>query len=189
MTLLTHDHLEPRLRGAHDVARARAAARRRDTRYRLAVIAANPAEVVESCGGWLFDQAMAGWDVSVHVLDGGTSTVPLEILGTRVFDLRYSLAHRASAKWPRSLAISANLCNANEMIRLRAAAAIKSRRSDIWLCGNEYPVELEVASAPAEHRVSNAALAFKARALQAAGLPGDLVETVEYLRLAKALPE
>ncbi|MGC4963246.1 hypothetical protein [Gordonia sp. DT101] len=189
MTLLTQDHMEPCVMGAREVTRARATARRRHTRHRLAVIATTPSEVVEFCGGWLFDQSMAGWDVSVHVLDGGSTTVPLEILGTRAFDLRHSLARRTSAHWPQSLAISADLCHADERIRLGAAAAIRSRRAHVWLWGNECPADLEIGSKPAEHRVSNAALAFKRRALRAAGMSEGLVGTVEHFRFTEALPE
>ncbi|MBV8789682.1 MAG: hypothetical protein JOZ00_23760, partial [Mycobacterium sp.] len=30
-------------------------------RYRLDVVAASAADVVQSAGGWLYDRAMAGW--------------------------------------------------------------------------------------------------------------------------------
>ena len=35
-----------------------------DMRYRLDVVAAGVADVVRFAGGWLFDRAMAGWDVT-----------------------------------------------------------------------------------------------------------------------------
>ena len=38
-------------------------------RYRLDVVAADVADVVKFAGGWLFDRAMAGWDVTVLLVD------------------------------------------------------------------------------------------------------------------------
>ncbi|WAC54176.1 hypothetical protein [Gordonia sp. SL306] len=189
MTLLTQDHPDPSAVEAREVARERASSRRNHLRYRLTVMATTPSEVVEFCGGWLFDHAMAGWDVSVHILDRGASTVPLEILGTRVLDLRPSHALCTWTQWPQSLAISADLCHADERFQRAAAAALRARRADVRLWGSQYPEALEVGSAPDEHRVSNAALAFKRRALRAAGLPGDPVAAVEYFRFTQALPE
>ncbi|WP_343575423.1 hypothetical protein [Mycobacterium sp.] len=49
-------------------------------RYRLDVVAADVADVVTFAGGWLFDRAMAGWDVTVLVADH-VDERPLRILG------------------------------------------------------------------------------------------------------------
>ncbi len=38
--------------------------------YRLDVVAANPADVVCSVGGWLYDRVRAGWDVNVLLPHG-----------------------------------------------------------------------------------------------------------------------
>ena len=38
-------------------------------RYRLDVVAGSVVDVVRFAGGWLFDRAMAGWDVSVLLTD------------------------------------------------------------------------------------------------------------------------
>jgi hypothetical protein len=38
-------------------------------RYRLDVVASSVVDVVRFAGGWLFDRAMAGWDVSVLLTD------------------------------------------------------------------------------------------------------------------------
>ena len=60
-------------------------------RYRLDVVAADVADVVKFAGGWLFDRAMAGWDVTVLVADHPDER-PLQILGVQIVDLEYALA-------------------------------------------------------------------------------------------------
>ena len=55
-------------------------------RYRLDVVAADVADVVKFAGGWLFDRAMAGWDVTVLVADHPDER-PLQILGAQIVDL------------------------------------------------------------------------------------------------------
>ncbi|MGA8547342.1 MAG: hypothetical protein WB785_19075, partial [Mycobacterium sp.] len=60
-------------------------------RYRLDVVAANVADVVRFAGGWLFDRAMAGWDVTVLLVDHPDER-PLQILGAQILDLEYALA-------------------------------------------------------------------------------------------------
>ena len=54
-------------------------------RPRLTVLAPSVVEVVRSAGGWLFDRAMAGWDVTVITSDHSDSR-PLRILGASVRD-------------------------------------------------------------------------------------------------------
>ncbi|ETB36586.1 hypothetical protein O977_01065, partial [Mycobacterium avium subsp. paratuberculosis 10-5975] len=51
-------------------------------RYRLDVVAASTVDVVQSAGGWLYDRAMAGWEVTV-LLPHGCNTRSLRILGVR----------------------------------------------------------------------------------------------------------
>jgi hypothetical protein len=49
--------------------------------------------VVRSAGGWLFDQVMAGWDVTVLTTDDADAR-PAHILGARAGDLEAVLARR-----------------------------------------------------------------------------------------------
>jgi len=70
-------------------------------RYRLDVVAADVVDVVKFAGGWLFDRAMAGWDVTVLVADHPNDR-PLQILGTLnseldVRPIRHRLAERVRA--------------------------------------------------------------------------------------------
>ena len=76
-------------------------------RYRLDVVAANPVDVVQSAGGWLYDRMMAGWEVTV-LLPDGFDTRPLRILGVRTSDLQAELAPEfISVATSQSLAVSA----------------------------------------------------------------------------------
>jgi hypothetical protein len=56
-------------------------------RPRLTAIAPTAAEVVRQAGGWLFDQAMAGWDVTVITTEHPDPR-PLRMLGARDRDIQ-----------------------------------------------------------------------------------------------------
>src|ERR1700678_796445 len=55
---------------------------RHSIRPRLTAITPSTEEAVRCAGGWLFDQVMAGWDVTVVAVDIGDLR-SLEILGVR----------------------------------------------------------------------------------------------------------
>ena len=64
-----------------------------DMRYRLDVVASSVVDVVRFAGGWLFDRAMAGWDVTVLLTDRRPPRDrPLQILGAQTLDLEHALA-------------------------------------------------------------------------------------------------
>ncbi|GAB89669.1 hypothetical protein [Gordonia rhizosphera] len=146
------------------------------------MIASDPLEAIEYTGGWLFDQSLAGWDVTVHVLEGG-NTRPLGILGATVFDLGCSLENRKDGPWPQALAISTSLFTGDERVHKRTLAAIDSGRADIRFWGPEV-TELDTRYATVPHRLSAAAQAFKRRACAAAHLGDDRVTPVESFRIA-----
>jgi hypothetical protein len=79
-----------------------------DVRYRLDVIAPNVLDVVTHAGGWLFDQVMAGWDVTVLVADHPNDR-PLQILGAQTLDLEYALASLDRRPPPQTVAVAADL--------------------------------------------------------------------------------
>ena len=54
----------------------------RHGKYQLDVTACDVADVVRHAGGWLYDRARAGWDVTV-VVTGDCDVTPLRILGVR----------------------------------------------------------------------------------------------------------
>jgi len=70
-------------------------------RYRLDVVAANVIDVVKFAGGWLFDRAMAGWDVTVLVADH-VDPRPLQILGAQIIDLEHALESAGQTPRPQN---------------------------------------------------------------------------------------
>ena len=74
-------------------------------KYQLDVTACDVADVVRHAGGWLYDRAMAGWDVAVTVT-GNCDVTPLRILGVRT-ERPVSDDDDAGAP-PRALALAAS---------------------------------------------------------------------------------
>ena len=72
-----------------------------DMRYRLDVVASNVVDVVKFAGGWLFDRAMAGWDVTVLLTDHPDDR-PLHILGAQTLDLEMRVGVGGNAAAPTS---------------------------------------------------------------------------------------
>src|SRR3974377_1817445 len=68
---------------------------RDDMKSRLPVVAPGVVDVVQFAGGWLFDRAMAGWDVTVLLADHSDCR-PLHILGARILDLEEPLVREVS---------------------------------------------------------------------------------------------
>src|SRR5258708_22935893 len=76
---------------------------------RVAAVARDAAEVVRFAGGWLFDQAMAGWEVNVLTRDDG-NLQSLRILGAHPHDLAPVLESTAAlGQCLRAIAIPAQL--------------------------------------------------------------------------------
>ncbi|MEE3849459.1 hypothetical protein VZC37_03905 [Gordonia sp. LSe1-13] len=169
------------------MSRIRAAARRRPLRQRLAVIAADPLDALDGAGGWVFDQSLAGWDVSVHVLDVGDPR-PWRIMGSDVYDLRGSLDRRGHHPWPQALAISAALLDSHEQIRTEALAAIESGRCEMRVLGAAESIGTSNRLEPGRHRLSLAAQAFKRRAFAAAHMNSETVGGVEAFLGSSRIP-
>ena len=150
-------------------------------RYRLDVVAADVADVVRFAGGWLFDRAMAGWDVTVLVADHSDER-PLQILGAQIVDLEYALAYGGTP------AASADPGGRGRPLRLRfprpagrrAGTRPGRHRGHLW--GQTWPAELDDSVGLVQHRLSAAAQAFKAQALAAAAIPPDSIEPIETFR-------
>ncbi|MFW0796761.1 hypothetical protein AAFP30_23345 [Gordonia sp. CPCC 205515] len=173
--------------GAREVSRMRAAARRRPLRHRLAVVAADPVEALMLSGGWVFDQSLAGWDVSVHVLEGGDPR-PWQILGADIYNLRCSLDRRDADPWPEALAISATLLDSDAGIRDEAVSAIESGRCEMRILGATEMAGLPSRLAPDQHHLSLAAQAFKRRAVEAAHMQADMVGATEGFLSSTPMP-
>jgi len=146
---------------------------------RLAAIAPTISEVVQFAGGWLFDQVMAGWDVTVLTTDQADSRA-VRILGARTVDLETVLSHPARGSCLQAIAVNADLCNSDSRVRRMVQEALDDRQTDVWLWGGDLS---DIAAGPVLHRLSVAARAFKAQALAAAAVSGiDDGEVTEIFR-------
>jgi hypothetical protein len=136
---------------------------------RVDVMAATAESLVRYAGGWLFDLALDGWDIAVHVTDL-TDARPVLILGGHPAVLDGSSRSHARPGCPRIVAIDAELYRAEAWVVRRAqeAAAVLS---EVRLWGEERRVTADLATTPVRHRLSVAAQAFKAQAMAAVGAP------------------
>lgn len=153
-------------------------------RYRLDVIAGSVEDVVRFAGGWLFDRAMAGWDVTVLLTDlaGHPDDRPLQILGAQVSDLEDALASRDSRPRPQALAVAADLFRCDSRVRRGVLLALDQGGTEVTLWGESWPAELDGSVGLVQHCLSTAAQTFKAQALAAAAVAHRSTGRVETFR-------
>ncbi|WP_297733728.1 hypothetical protein [Mycobacterium sp.] len=152
-------------------------------RYRLDVVAASAADVVQSAGGWLYDRVMAGWEVTVLV-PHGCDTRSLRILGVRALDAEALPALTASSS--QSLAVSAEAFTADARVREKVLASLGDRLTEVALWGDGWPLGVNRAMTRGQHVLSAAARRFKGYALAAAGIACDSVDPTEALLCERA---
>lgn len=149
-------------------------------RYRLDVIAANPVDVVESAGGWLYDRVMAGWDVRV-LLPESSDTRALRILGVGVVDAASEFLATALSSTSQTLAVSAQAFTVDARLRDKVLESLDKRVTEVALWGDEWPLGVNRGLTQAQHLLSGAARRFKGAALAAAGTPCGSVGFTETL--------
>jgi hypothetical protein len=158
-------------------------------RYRLDVVAASVVDVVRFAGGWIFDRAMAGWDVTVLLIDHPDDR-PLQILGAQTLDLEDALSAIDSGietrPRPQALAAAADLFGCDPRVRQGVLQALDHGVTEVTLWGETWPVELDESVGLVQHRLSAAAQTFKAQALAAAlnvgGAPQGSIGHTETFR-------
>jgi hypothetical protein len=150
-------------------------------RYRLDVVAADVVDVVRFAGGWLFDRAMAGWDVTVLLADHPDER-PLQILGAQIIDLEFALASVGDRPPPQTLAAAADLLDCDSRVRQGVLQALDQGVIEVTWWGQTWPAELDNGIGLVQHRLSAAAQAFKAQALAAAAMPVDATGLIETFR-------
>ncbi|MBF6171041.1 hypothetical protein [Nocardia blacklockiae] len=134
-------------------------------------MAADVADAVASTGGWLFDRAIAGWQVTVLVATPDARA--LRILGAEIRGL-YDIpdtSRRPHNRRPHTLALSAALCARDPRAHAYMTTALHDQGADVLWWGDGAAPAWSRRSAPVVHRFSVAARAFKYAALTAAGLP------------------
>jgi hypothetical protein len=154
---------------------------RHSLRPRLTAIAPSTAELVQSAGGWLFDQVMAGWDVTVITADHSDSRA-LEILGVRARDLETVLAMPVLGPCLQAVAVRADLYDSDARVRRMVRTAFDEGHAEVRFWGDPRPEDSDTATDQVPHRLSVAARAFKAQALAAAAAQGDTAQDVEMFR-------
>jgi len=147
----------------------------------MGVLAPDIADVVRYTGGWLFDRAMAGWEVTVCVADLGDAR-PLRILGATVLDLESSLSSPPGDVWPNGIAVAAGVFESDSRVRDGLLHNLEEHEFEVAVWGAPCPSEIDCRTGMVEHRLSLAARAFKARALAALGEPVRDLDEVEVFR-------
>jgi hypothetical protein len=150
-------------------------------RYRLDVVAASVVDVVRFAGGWLFDRAMAGWDVTVLLADLADDR-PLKILGAQTMDLEHALASVDTRPRPQALAAAADLFGCDSQVRQGVLQALDHGVTEVTLWGQTWPAELDDSVGLVQHRLSSAAQIFKGQALAAAAVPVGSIDPTETFR-------
>ncbi|HME49510.1 hypothetical protein [Mycobacterium sp.] len=150
------------------------------TRYRVDVIGSDAGDVVRSAGGWLFDRAMAGWDVNVLV-PGDCDARPLQILGAATLRFDSVFASIGKGPWTQTLAVAVHAFTRDGCVRDLVVAAL-DRGAEVTLWGDAWPAELDHRVDDVQHRLTAAARTFKAHALAAAALAQHPVHPTERYR-------
>jgi hypothetical protein len=136
---------------------------------------------VRCAGGWLFDQVLAGWDVTVVTAEQGDPR-PLDILGVRARDLESVFAMPVLGPCLQAIAVRTDLYDADERVRRFVLTAAEAGSAEIRLWGELWPADFDGSADSVSHRLSLAARAFKAQAMAAASLPGEPSADTEVFR-------
>jgi hypothetical protein len=159
---------------------------RHSLRPRLVAIAPTASEAVQSAGGWLFDQVLAGWDATV-ITPELTDRRPLRILGVRDHSLESALSYESDGTCLSAIALPAAMFASDERVRRMVLAAVETGLPELRLWGKADVADagLRSGGSPVAHRLSGAARAFKAQALAAVSICGEgLTDTEVFQRRA-----
>ncbi|MFI5717531.1 hypothetical protein [Nocardia sp. NPDC051750] len=131
-------------------------------RYRLVVVSPTVREAVRLAGGWLFDRAMSGWDVTI--LAGEVADpLPARVLGALVVPWD-TVPASAEGPDPHAVAVIGNPQDFDDRMR-RWVTDYSHRGQETTLWGEAVWVDLPLHAEPGIFRPSRTALLFKAHAL------------------------
>ncbi|MFD6893022.1 hypothetical protein ACFWB0_00560 [Rhodococcus sp. NPDC060086] len=137
-------------------------------------------DTVRHVGGWLYDQVLAGWEVTVLTREH-QDIRPLEILGARVVDLDSALSTE-NGLIPEALVASAELYSADERIRAGLNRLLEQGSTKFSMWGDGIPADLAARFSSSEYCMSRAAQVFKRHALVAAAVPAPVIAPTESFR-------
>lgn len=132
--------------------------------YQLDVVATDLGDAVGSAGGWLFDHAQAGWEVTAFVPET-CDPRPLHILGVKTLSLNHWISGRE--RQPRALAVAADLVAGNSRVRTAVFAAVECGATQVRVWGSKKLCSLAERIDDGHHQLSAAAKAFKSQAIAA----------------------
>ncbi|WP_157104390.1 hypothetical protein [Nocardia kruczakiae] len=135
---------------------------RRNLRASVVVVAHQVEQVVDLAGGWLFDHAIAGCDVSV-LIARPVDPAPLRVLGASLIDLA-NVTPFSHDIVPQQLAIVGDERTFDEPVRRWIMRCLDTSHPGTTLWGDVHDPALLRCTKPLHHQPSLAALAFKARA-------------------------
>lgn len=145
------------------------------------VVAPDIAEVVTAVGGWLFDRAMAGWDVTALV-DEDSDVRPLRILGVGAAELDSVLSANAPAFRAGAVSIAGQHYSSDPRTRELVRRIMDSGAAELIVWGDVCPAELRARLLQVSYEPTIAAQVFKKHALVAACRPDRAVEARESFR-------
>ncbi|MBV8966622.1 MAG: hypothetical protein JO191_10650 [Mycobacteriaceae bacterium] len=151
------------------------------TRYRLDVLAASVEDVVRSAGGWLFDRAMAGWEVNLLVTEP-CDTRRLRILGINTVALQPTFASTPDFPRVHAIAVAADVLAADKRLRQKVIVALDRGVTEVTLWGDDWPPAVHRRAGEVVHRLSTAARAFKSHALAGTRPPAEPANDTERFR-------
>ena len=154
-------------------------------RYRLDVIATSVEDTIDRAGGWLFDRAMGGWEVTVLV-PSCADVRPLRILGLKARHLDAALDGPDTL--PEAVCLAADMYVADDRVRRAVHGALMRETTEITLWGDHCGLPLDREVVRVDHRLSSAAGTFKSFARAAAGIPVDAIEPIETFGRAQRDP-
>lgn len=137
-------------------------------------------DTVRNVGGWLYDQVLAGWEVTVLAREH-QDIRPLEILGARVIDLD-SVLGTEHGMVPEALVASAELYSSDERIRAGLDRLLDRGSTKFSMWGDELPAEIDARFSASEYCMSRAAQVFKRHALVAAAVREPVIAPIESFR-------
>jgi hypothetical protein len=124
---------------------------------------------------------MAGWDVTVITVDMSDPR-PLHILGVRACRLESALTAPVFGSCLQAIAVRTDVYHADERVRRLVRTAAEAGSTEIRLWGELWPADFDGSGDSVSHRLSLAALAFKAQALAVATRSGEQPTDTEVFR-------
>lgn len=171
----------PGLKGVPPEEPTRLQLRSFDTKYRLVVLASSAVETVREAGGWLFDRALAGCEVTALVANH-SDVRGLRILGVTTINSEEPQESRLRSVQPDAIAVSVDLYRRDPRTQQAVLEALETGSTNVIMFGDAWPEEFDGLGGSVHHRLSIAARAFKAQALIAAAEPAESIEDLETFR-------